>query len=333
MVLMTGASEALFTMTRDYLEIMLMFFMIYAVGWVMSCFVRNDGNPRLAMYSFVASALTNVVLDYVFIFVFPWGVKGAALATGLSQLVLFAGVITHCICGKGVLRLKLPSSNVKWVGKIMSTGLPTFFIESSIGVSTLIFNWVLIRHGGDLYVTAYSIVMNVSVLVLFILMGIGQACQPIISFNHGANAVSRVRETLVLGIKTAVGVGIAALMLASLATDWLVGLFVVDYPVLFNLASLAMPLYFMAFPCMAINLMIASFFQAVEKPMLATALSIVRGFGFVVLGLVVMPWLMPEYGIWLVVPFAEMITLVFSLVFYHRHHVQSSGSSTVMLSA
>ncbi len=331
LVLMTGASDALFTMTRDYLEIMLMFFMVYAMGWVLSCFVRNDGNPRLAMYSLVASALTNVVLDFLFIFVFPWGVKGAALATGLSQLVLFAGVMTHFIRGKGELRIRLNPVGLSWVGKIFSTGLPTFFIESTVGVSTLIFNWVLIRHGGDLYVTAYSIVINVAVLVLFILMGIGQACQPIISFNHGANEVGRVRETLLLGIKSAIGFGVVALMMASLATEWLIGLFVVDYPALSELASLAMPLYFLAFPAMAVNLMIASFFQAVEKPTLATILSLGRGFGFVLTGLVVMPWLMPEYGIWLVVPFAEMVTLLFSLYLYYRYQARTVPAASVVL--
>ncbi|WP_419536317.1 MATE family efflux transporter [Endozoicomonas sp.] len=331
LVLMTGASESLFSMTKDYLEIMLMFFMVYALGWVLSCFVRNDGNPRLAMYSLVASALTNVVLDYLFIFVFPWGVKGAALATGLSQLVLLAGVLIHFIGGRGELRIRFNLIGGNWVGRIFNTGLPTFFIESTVGVSTLIFNWVLIRQGGDLYVTAYSIVINVAVLVLFVLMGIGQACQPIISFNHGANAVSRVRDTLLLGIKCAIGVGVAALMVASMATGWLVELFVVDYPELFQLASLAMPLYFLAFPCMAVNLMIASLFQAVEKPMLATALSIGRGFGFVLIGLVVMPRIIPEYGIWLVVPFAEMITLLFSLVLYNRHVAQVNKMSLVVL--
>ena len=327
-VRLTGASESLFTLTRDYLQIMLMFFVPYALGWVLSCFVRNDGNPRLSMYALVASAVTNIILDYLFIFVFPWGVKGAALATGLSQLVLFFGVLTHFIRGKGILRLSLTGIGTQWMTRIFKTGLPTFFIESTVGVSTLIFNWALISHGGELYVTAYSIIINVAVLVLFILMGIGQACQPIISFNYGANANSRIQETLLLGIKTAIGVGIFSLLLTSLMTDWLVGLFVVGNPELFELATLAMPLYFMAFPLMAINLLIASFFQATEKPMLATALSIARGFGFVVLGLFIMPLLMPEHGFWLVVPFAEILTLAFSVGLYSRHRIQYQPRAT-----
>ncbi len=326
LVIITGASGVLFDMTRDYLGIMLMFFVVYSLGWVISCFVRNDTNPRLAMFALIASALTNLVLDYVFIFIFNWGVQGAALATGISQLVLFGGVLLHFFSGKGVLRLKMPEFRFDHMPKIISTGLPTFFIESTVGVSTLVFNWVLIRTGGDLYVTAYSIVINVAVLVLFILMGIGQACQPIISFNHGASASERVRQTLMLGIKTAIAVGGLALLLATFASDWLVGLFVAGNPALSELAGFAMPLYFLAFPCMAVNLLIASLFQAIEHPMTATVLSLVRGFGFVVLGLMILPALFPEAGVWLAVPFAEVMTMIGSLYLYLRYRQQTGGS-------
>ena len=177
-----GAEGNMAVLSYDYLSIMLKFFTVFALAWVLSCFVRNDTNPKLVMYAMSGSAIINILLDYLFIFEFGWGIKGAAYGTGLSQVILLGILMLHFVSGRGQLKLNLQGLGIDRISRILSMGLPTFFIESGTAASALLFNIVLFRFGGDIYVSAYSIVMNVGLLVLFILMGIGQACQPIISF-------------------------------------------------------------------------------------------------------------------------------------------------------
>lgn len=309
-----GATGSTAQLTHDYLGVMLQFFTVYALGWVLSCFIRNDTNPKLAMYAMAGSAVLNLILDYVFIFEFDWGMKGAAYATALSQIVMFVFLLTHFICGKGKLTLSLKGFGLNRVPKILSIGLPIFFIESSMAATTLIFNFVLLAKGGELYLNAFSIVINVGIFITFMLVGIGQACQPLISFNYGAGSISRARETFSIGLRYALITSVMALIIVQVTAPAIAGLFTVDNPELVELASIALRLYFLAFPCMAINLLVATLFQSLERPANATIISLARGFVFVVLGLVIIPQLLPETGVWLSPLFAEVLTAVISLI-------------------
>jgi MATE family, multidrug efflux pump len=298
---------------------MLFFFMFHAPAWVLSCFVRNDTNPSLAMYAMVAGAISNIVLDYLFIFEFGWGIKGGALATGLSQLLIFGILLSHFISGRGVLTLKLRSFGSDQIRSILNIGLPIFFIESTSAVTILIFNYVLLTNYSELHVTAYGIVMNVGLVVLFLMVGIGQACQPIISYNFGADNNERVKKTLFLGLRYSLIVGVSASGFALLGAERIVSLFTEYNQQLIDLASDAMRVYFIAPPLMGLNMMVATLFQAIENPVKATVLSLSRGFIFVVIGLIVLPLFFPENGIWGSVLLAELVAAVMSLVMLNRY--------------
>ncbi|MGF1703970.1 MATE family efflux transporter [Photobacterium makurazakiensis] len=313
-----GAQGNIAELTSDFLGIMLQFFIIYALGWVLSCFIRNDGNPKLAMYAMAGSALLNLVLDYFFIFHFGWGIKGAAYATGIAQSLMLLFLLTHFITPRSRLRLSLKGSGLNKAPKILSIGLPIFFIESSMAATTLIYNIVLLDLGGELYLNAFSIVMNVGIFVMFILVGVGQACQPIISFNHGAEATERVRETLFIGLKFAVITGVIAVIASQLFSTQIASVFTVDNPELVMLSASALAFYFLAFPFMALNLVTATMFQSIGSPANANIISIFRGFLFVIVGLFVLPKFLPETGVWLSPLFAETLTAFISLILLTR---------------
>lgn len=324
---LVGATGQVAVYSGQYLGIMLNFFVLYSLGWVLSCFVRNDTNPALAMYALAGGALMNIVLDYLFIMKFGWGVKGAAYATMIANLISMAIVLTHFLTGRGRLRFSLSGIGSDRVRRIMNTGLPIFFIESSVAATSMVFNTVLLAKGG-LYISVYSIVLNTAVLTLFLLVGIGQACQPIISFNYGAGATDKVRETLKIGLKFAVMAGVAAVVIVLLGAEQIARLFVVDNPELVAMASVALRFYFLAYPFMGFNLMVANLFQATERSASATLLSLLRGFVLVVVGLMVIPVFLPENGVWLSLLFAESITMVFSLIMLRRY-LKMQGVSPV----
>ncbi|MGF1739452.1 MATE family efflux transporter [Photobacterium satsumensis] len=314
-LLLIGAQGDISSLAGDFLGVMLQFFVIYAITWVISCFVRNDGNPKLAMYAMAGGAVLNLVLDYIFIFHFGWGLTGAAYATGIAQVMMLLFLLSHFTRGKGQLSLSLQGIGLGKAPKILAIGLPIFFIESSMAATTLIYNAVLLELGGDLYLNAFSIVMNVGVFVMFTLVGIGQACQPIISFNHGANNANRVERTLAIGLRIAVTVGIAAIFVAQFFATEIAGLFTVDHQELILLSASALGLYFLAYPFMAINLVTATMFQSIGSPAQANVISVCRGFVFVVIGLLLLPKAMPENGVWLSPLFAETLAAIISVFF------------------
>lgn len=324
-----GTSEHLAEQAGLYLSVMLKFFPLYALCWVLSCFVRNDTNPRLAMYAMSIAAIVNLVLDYIFIFHFGWGVEGAAVATGLSQILLLVMLVSHFFTGRGHLKARLTGLGFSKAPEIFAIGLPTFFIESTMAVTGVMFNYVLLRTGSDLYISAYSITLNVGVLVAFILMGIAQASQPIISFNFGAQSSRRIRETLLISLLYALSTAVISLGMILVSSVWIAEQFAINNPELAELAATALRYFFMAYPFMAVNLLVATLFQATGKPNKATLISILRGFVFVAIGLVTLPHWFPENGVWMCVLIAELLTSGLSL-FYLKQFLNQKTDREVI---
>lgn len=313
LVMLLGAEGELAEYSSDYLRMMLPFFVFHGLWWVLSSFIRNDTNPKLVMYATMGSALVNVVLDYVFLFVFGWGVTGAAFATGLSQIVTFVVLLTHFKSGKGMLKLSLKEISLRKIPKIINTGLPTFFVESTTAITVLVFNMVLLAKYSALHVAAYGIVMNIGLVGLFMLIGVSQASQPIISFNHGANRLDKIKEVLGYAMRYGLLIGMAITIVTITFSRPLASLFTESDYDLIELASSAMKIYFLAPPLMALNTVVAMLFQSTEKPIVATVIAISRGFTLVLVGLFLLPELFPVNGVWGAVLFAETVTAVYSV--------------------
>ena len=311
-IALLGATGNIALLSNNYMDILLQYSVVFGLGLTVSCFVRNDTNPRLTMNVLVVSALANGVFNYLFIFVLGWGIEGAAYGTVMSYILTLILLLWHFIGGFGHLRFSLYGFGLDKVGSILKTGLPAFFSESSATAAGIAFNLILLSRG-NLYVSAYGIVLNTSVLTLFTLLGIGMACQPILSLNHGAGAVDKIRQTLSIGLKYAVATGIGAFIIVLFFSQEIAGLFTVDNPGLIDLASSAMKWYFLAYPLMGLNIIVATLFQSIGQSNKATVLSVIRGFILVAIGLTVMPMLMPENGVWLGILFAECVTAIISL--------------------
>lgn len=309
---LVGAEGLIASLTYEYLSILLVSFIPFSLCWVMSAFVRNDSNPNLAMYAMSGGAVINLVLDYIFVIQFDWGMKGAALGTGLSQLVILTILLGHFISKKGNLKLNLEGLGFDFIKPILSIGLPIFFIEVTSAITIILFNYVLLESFGDSHVIAYGLTSSLGVFALFIVIGITQACQPIISFNYGSEQLGRVKETLKIGMMSAIGAGVFLFSVVLISSHSIAAFYLGEHSELIKLASLALLCYFSAAPLMAYNMVVANLFQATAKPAKASVISVARGFVFVVLGLMLLPKLIPENGVWFSILFAESITAVIS---------------------
>jgi putative MATE family efflux protein len=332
LLIMMGASGELLSMSVDYMSIILLFFYIFGPAWVLSCFIRNDTNPKLAMYAMMFGAVLNIVLDYLFIFEFHWGIKGGALATGISQVVIFGVLLLHFLHKKGKLKLKWQTLGFDAVPSILRSGLPIFFTESATAVTILIFNFVLLATYSDSHVAAFSIIANLGVVVIFLMVGIGQACQPIISFNYGAGLYKRVQQTFVLGLKYSIGAGLLTTVIVFVWSTEIAASFIEHDTSLIELTSDAMLIYFIAPIFIGVNMMTATLFQSIESDKQATAISLSRGIVFVVIGIFTLPILFPVKGIWASILFAEIITFFLStlLLFKFNSTLASKPNSTSM---
>lgn len=320
-VRLIGASGQVASLTKEYLRVLLGFFLPFGLAWVLSSFVRNDANPNLAMYAMSAGAVINLILNYIFVMQLNWGMTGAALGTGLSQFAILSMLLGHFIKRKGNLALNLKGIGFRYIKPILSIGLPIFFIEMTSAITIVLFNYVLLKNYNESYLIAYGLTSSIGVFALFILIGITQAGQPIISFNYGCQEMNRVRRTVAISMLSAVGIGTVLLCIVALEHEAIASIYLGTNSDLINVASLALLYYFFAVPFMAYNLVVANLFQAIAKFFQASVISVARGFAFVVLGLFLLPKLMPLNGVWLSILFAEILTAVISylmLLFYRK---------------
>ncbi len=329
LIALMGASGNLAQLAHDYLTVLLPFFVLYSLAWVLSCFVRNDTNPKLATYAMSIGAITNLAFDYLFIIEMNMGMKGAAYGTAIAQAVIALILLTHFLRKKGSLEFSLKGVGLSKTKEILSIGTPTFFIEVTSAMTIVLFNYVLLSQFGESHIIAYGLTTNVGVFALFVMVGIAQACQPIISFNHGAGRPERIDEILKLGMKAAMGSGTVFLLGIWLSAPLIASIYLGNANDLIPIAASALTFYFFGVPLMGLNMVIANLFQAIAKPKQATLISLCRGFVFVALGVLLLPKFFPQDGIWASIVFAETLTAVISLSMlfnYRKHAVELTTS-------
>ncbi len=210
MVRMLGANESVFQMTKTYLQVILLFAPMFMANNLLLCFVRNDGNPHLAMAAMICGSLSNIILDYIFIFPLGMGLFGAAFATGLAPVISILILSPYLINKRNQFHLKKCRLSANLLLDIFSSGLPSLITEVSSGIVIIVFNMILLRIAGNIGVAAYGVIANLSLVVMAVYTGIAQGIQPVLSSNYGAGnhknvtAILRYAVTAVIVISACV---------------------------------------------------------------------------------------------------------------------------------
>lgn len=225
-----GASENTIGYGCDYMR-------IYAYGTVfvlitlgLNTFITAQGYTMISMLSVIIGAVANIILDPIFIFGFDWGVKGAALATVISQFLSAVWVLKFLFGKKTILRIK--KENLKLDGKIylpcVALGLSPFVMQSTEGLITICFNFSLLKYGGDMAVGAMTILSSIMQMSMLPLTGLSQGTQPIISFNFGAGNYDRVKKAFFLLLKASMIYALFIWLLSVITPNLLVSIFTSD---------------------------------------------------------------------------------------------------------
>ena len=312
-----GADETILAIGQPYVAIVLCFAPLFMLNHTCTAFVRNDGSPNIAMAATVVSGLFNIVFDYIFMFPMGLGMVGAALATGFSPVVSMLLCLFHFLSPRNTLRLvRLLPSPLRLL-RACRLGVAAFVGEISSGVTTMVFNFILLGLGGNVAVAAYGVIANLAFVGMALFNGVSQGLQPLASEVHGkgdAPAEARIyRHALRIALAIAAALVGAVLLLA----DPLVAVFNSEGSQ--ALADYAVPgirLYFLGFLLAAVNLVRAGFYSATDHSLESSVIALSRGIFAIVFFAFLLSRLWGVTGVWLSFLASELFT--FLLLFLVR---------------
>lgn len=315
-VMLGADSERIVEMTATYLRMLMIFSCAFILNNLLVAFVRNDGNPRLAMAGMLTSCLFNIVFDYIFVFPMQLGIFGAALATGVAPILSMLILSTHFIRKKNHFRLEKTRLAARDARNIVLTGLPSFITEFSSGVIIFLFNMVVMGIAGDIGVAAYGIVANLALVCIAVFTGVGQGIQPVVSVNYGAKRMGNVLRTYLCGAVLAFVFGALFFLAAVFFPNEIASMFNSEGNMeLAALTADGLGIYFFGFLFAGVNVVTTSFFASIARPRPSFLISVLRGFLLIVPFLLLLPRVFGLNGVWLTAPAAEIATFLCCLGF------------------
>ncbi|MGL5151925.1 MAG: MATE family efflux transporter [Clostridium sp.] len=314
-----GASDATILYARQYSEIIFIGTIFNLIGFGLNHSIRSDGSPKIAMYSMLIGAIINIVLDPIFIFGFGLGVRGAAIATVISQVVSAVWILRYFLGGKSNLKFKPKYLKLDRliVISIFSIGVSPFSMQIAGSIVQVLANNTLKAHGGDLAIGAMAIVQSVGMIFLMPIFGINQGAQPIIGYNYGAKQYKRVKECVKYAAIAATIIVTIGFLVIQIYPQILIQIFNQD-PELVGLAKSGLRLYLFMLPVVGFQVICANYFQAIGKASIAMFLSLLRQVLLLIPCILILPQLFGTNGVWLSGAISDAISALITTVFFIR---------------
>lgn len=316
-----GASESTIGYARDFMRVILAGNIVTHIYFGLNHQLRVSGYPRKSMTVMLISVGVNVVLAWLFIFVFRWGIKGSALATVLAQATSLCIQLTHFYNPSNFLHFRSGIFRFKWdiVKNIIGIGMAPFFIQSCACVVVILINNAMRDHGGDLSIGAYGIVNRVAFIFVMVVMGLNQGMQPIVGYNYGAGKYDRVMKVLWMTVGWATLIMSAGFAVSELFPYAVVRLFVSedggsDALSLIDMAAHGLKIIMMMYPIVGFQIVVGNFFQFIGKAKRAILMSVTRQMLFIVPLLLVLPDRWGTDGVWYSMPIADSVSVLLAAV-------------------
>ena len=313
-----GASDATIGYAREYMTVILLGNVITHMYLGLNSVLRASGHPRKAMYATINTVIINTVLDPIFIYGFGWGIRGAAIATVLAQIIslvwqfrLLSDRSELIHFRRGIYRLRR-----RIVRDVLAIGMSPFLMNLTACFIVILINKGLKTYGGDLMIGAYGIVNRLAFVFVMIVMGVNQGMQPIAGYNFGARQYDRVLRVLKLTIVCAVGITTAGFLVGEFAPRLAVSLFTSDEE-LIRLSVEGMRIVFVFFPIIGFQMVATNFFQSIGMAGKAIFMSLSRQLLFLMPGLIFLPRFFEvstpwdgSWGVWCAMPLSDFLATV-----------------------
>lgn len=308
-----GASSKTIAYANDYITIYLLGTIFVQLALGLNAFISGQGAAKAAMLSVLIGAIINIVLDPIFIFALHLGVRGAALATVISQFVSAVWVVSFLKSKSSVLYLKLVRPDKSLILKIAALGIAPFVMQSTESLVTITFNTGLQRYGGDLYVGSMSILMSIMQLIVIPVNGITQGVQPIVSYNYGAGNRLRVKETVIRLVSVCL---LGTLILAGVAIfcpSIYASMFTNDAE-LVALTCRIMPIFFLGIAIFGIQAACQSTFLALGQAKVSLFIATLRKIILLIPLALILPKFLGVKGIYIAEPVSDVISVIVTSV-------------------
>ncbi len=310
-----GSNDALLSMSKRYIEIILMGAVFMVLHPLADVFVVNDKRPILAMVAMLISSLANIFFNYLFIFVLKVGVQGSAIATVIGHAIGVLVLMQHFWFKKGQLYF-IKRFSLSSVISSAKSGVPQSTAEFSASVMILLFNTAIMHTAGERFVSMYGIVMYNAIIFFTTLFAISQGIQPIASFSYGARNLERVKEVFVFGLKVAFCIGIVFYGAYYFLDDFLIKLYLQPSeqdPLFMQETKRAMNIYYIGYVFLGMTLLCAVFFQSIQCAKSSFIITISHTLGFIVILLPILSHFYGINGVWVTYPIAQFLAFLVAL--------------------
>jgi len=323
-----GASDATLPYAREFMQVILLGNMVTHMYFGMNAVLRAAGKPRHAMYATLFTVGCNIVLVMAFVWWFRWGIRGAALATVLSQSLALCWQMWILSDKRELLHLKRGIYKLKadLVRNIIAIGVSPFLMQSTSCVIVIFMNNQFVRYGGDMAVGAYSIANSMVMVFFMFVMGVTQGMQPIVGYNYGAQKYDRMMRCVWLAIAVATGILLVGWALSMLFPHEMARIFTTD-PVLLEMSAHGIVLDMLVFFVVGSQAVITNFFQCIGKVKISIFLSLARQLIFLLPMAYVFPLFWDLDGVWYAMPASDFIAFAFTIpiLMWHIRIFKSYG--------
>lgn len=279
--------------------------------------MRASGYPKKAMYTMLMSVVANIILAPVFIFIFNWGMMGAAFATIISMFISLCFVMYHFMNQNSMLRIRVANFRLdaKIVKAILSIGLSPFFIQLAAATVAFLIIHSLQQYGGDMAIGAYNIANKLVMIIIMVIVGLTQGMQPIVGYNYGAGNMTRVREAVNYTAKVGVIIGGIGFIIGAFFPSLVVQPFNPS-PALAHASANALHIITMMLPLVGFQVVITNFFQCIGMAGKSIFLSLTRQFLLLIPALYLLPVFWGLDGVWASMPVADCLSTILTAAMF-----------------
>ncbi|MCD4807015.1 MAG: MATE family efflux transporter [Methanococcoides sp.] len=318
---MFGATETIMPFAYDYTKIILYGTIFFAFSMTLNNIVRAEGNARVAMFTMVISAGLNIILDPIFIFGLNMGIKGAAIATVISQVVSALYLLYYFTKGMSSfnfhIRYFVPHPEI--LKEMVTIGTSSFARSASGSLMVIVINNVLAVYGGDIPIAVFGVVNRLFMFTFMPMIGIVQGLQPIVGFNYGAKNYERVISSTALAMKITTVVSIAGFLLLFIFPKQLFSIFTTDQE-LIEAGKAAMRIMALALPLVGFQIVGASIYQTLGRAKPAFFLSISRQVLFLIPLVLILPRFFELQGVWMAFPLSDGLSFLVTFVMLAKEY-------------
>ncbi len=319
LLILFGSTDTLLNYAADYLQTILFGTIVFALSMALNNVIRAEGNAKVAMLTMLISASLNIVLDPIFIFVFNMGIRGAALATVISQASTLVYILYYFINGKSMLKVRLKNLilNFKIIAEIFAIGSSAFMRQVAGSIFTIVVNNVLKNYGGDNSIATFGMVNRIIMFAFMPLFGVAQGFQPIAGFSYGSKRFDRTKESIKYGLIYSTVLSVIGFFVVIIFAEPLAKMFTTDAE-LISQTVMVLRIVLIMLPLIGFQVIGASLFQSIGKAVPALILSMSRQIIFLIPMVIILPNFFNLMGVWVSFPVSDFLSVILTAYFFFR---------------